>query len=194
MDGVIRTRVGYAGGDSNNPTYYNLGNHSETIQIEYDPTKVSYKDLLDVFWDSHLPTHPAYSQQYASIIFYHNEEQRKLAEESKEMAEARLGHETYTSIVPFTEFYVAEDYHQKYYLKNEPGLITGLHMIYHDESDITDSTAAARFNGYVAGNGSLELLKKNLSSFGLSKTGEELLLQIGNNRLVWSQGNSCPIN
>jgi peptide-methionine (S)-S-oxide reductase len=194
MDGVVRTRVGYAGGDSNNPTYYNLGNHSETIQIEYDPAIVTYKDLLDVFWDSHLPTHPAYSQQYASIIFYHSEEQMKLAEESKAQAEAALGQKTYTSIVPFTEFYLAENYHQKYYLKNEYGLINGLRMIYPDESDIMDSTVAARFNGYVAGNGSLELLKKNLSSFGLSNAGEQLLLQIGENRLVWSQRNSCPVN
>ena len=110
------------------------------------------------------------------------------------MAEARLGQKTYTSILPYTEFYLAEDYHQKYYLKHEPGLIDSLRMIYHDESDITNSTAAARFNGYVAGNGSLELLKKNLSSFGLSEAGEELLLQIGQTRLVWSHGNSCPVN
>lgn len=191
---MIRTRVGYAGGDSNNPTYYNLSNHSETIQIEYDPVKVTYKDLLDVFWDSHLPVHPSYSNQYASIIFYHNEEQRKLAVESKGQEEARLGQEIYTMIIPYTEFYLAEDYHQKYYLKNEPGLINALRMIYHDESDITNSTAAARFNGYVAGNGSLESLQQNLISFGLSETGKELLLQIGENRLVWSQENSCPVN
>jgi len=53
---VIRTRVGYAGGSTNNPTYYNLGDHSETVQIDYDPTRISYEELLEVFWDSHNPT------------------------------------------------------------------------------------------------------------------------------------------
>jgi peptide-methionine (S)-S-oxide reductase len=191
---VIRTRVGYAGGDSENPTYHNLGGHSETIQIEYDPSKITYSDLLKVFWDSHSPTYAPYSYQYASIIFYHDEEQMKLALESKEQEETRLGQKLYTSIMPYTEFYLAEDYHQKYYLKNEPELIRGFLTIYPDESGITNSTAAARFNGYVAGNGSQESLQKDLKSFGLSEQGEKLLLEMGQNRLMWSRGNSCPVN
>lgn len=191
---MVRTRVGYAGGESDNPTYYYLSNHSETIQIEYDPSKITYTDLLKVFWESHLPTHVSYSSQYASIIFYHNEEQMKLAIESKEQEEARLGQELYTRIIPYTEFYLAEDYHQKYYLKNQAELINGFRMIYTNESDITNSTAAARFNGYVAGNGSLESLQQNLNKFGLSESGKKLLLEIGKSRLVWSQGNSCPVN
>ncbi|MDD1711004.1 MAG: peptide-methionine (S)-S-oxide reductase, partial [Methanoregulaceae archaeon] len=88
---MIRTRVGYAGGDSVNPTYHDIDGHSETIQIDYDPTLISYEGLLGVFWDSHNPTTPSLSRQYMSIIFYPNEEQRVLAVESKQLQEQKLG-------------------------------------------------------------------------------------------------------
>lgn len=71
---MIRTRVGYAGGSKENPTYYSLGDHSETIQIDYDPTQISYGQLLEVFWNSHNPTYEPWSRQYMSIIFYHSED------------------------------------------------------------------------------------------------------------------------
>ena len=103
-----------------NPTYHHLGDHTETVQIEYDPTLISYQELLDVFWAGHDPTRPAFSQQYASIIFYHDEEQERLAQESKERQETRCGCQVYTEIVPATEFYLAEEYHQKYRLQQSP--------------------------------------------------------------------------
>ena len=68
---MIRTRVGYAGGTTNNPTYRALGDHAETIQVDYDPTQISYEELLEAFWTSHSPTSRPWSRQYASIIFYH---------------------------------------------------------------------------------------------------------------------------
>jgi methionine-S-sulfoxide reductase len=194
MDGVVRTRVGYAGGSSENPSYYNLGQHSETIQIEYDPSVISYGDLLEVFWDSHSPVYAPYSRQYMSIVFYHDEEQKKLAVESKEQEEKRLGHKIYTEIMPYTEFYLAEDYHQKYYLRQESLLINSLRQVYTDETALINSTAAARLNGYVAGNGSFESLQNNLAGFGLSEEGEQLLLEIGRARLASSADKSCPIN
>ena len=83
MPGVIRTRVGYTGGTTVDPTYHDLGDHSETIQIDYDPTQVSYQALLDVFWNSHNPTTRSWSRQYASAVFYHSDEQKKLAMESR---------------------------------------------------------------------------------------------------------------
>jgi methionine-S-sulfoxide reductase len=95
---VVRTHVGYAGGTTENPTYHNLGGHSETIQIEYDPTRISYQELLDVFWAGHAPTQPAWSRQYASLIFYHDEEQRRLAQASKERYEAQCDCQVYTEI------------------------------------------------------------------------------------------------
>jgi len=81
--------VGYAGGTKKNPTYHSLGDHSETIEIEFDPKKISYKELLDIFWESHEPTVRSFSRQYASFIFFHSEEQKKLAQETKEQLESR---------------------------------------------------------------------------------------------------------
>jgi peptide-methionine (S)-S-oxide reductase len=126
--------------------------------VEYDPAIVSYEQLLAAFWSSHNPTSPIYSSQYRSAIFHTNEQQQNLANESKQAEESILGMPVSTDIEPYAGFYVAEDYHQKYYFR--------------------DSTAAARLNGYVTGFGDLDALKKNLDSFGLSETGKEALLQI----------------
>jgi peptide-methionine (S)-S-oxide reductase len=174
---VVRTRVGYAGGTSTNPTYYNLGGHTETVQVDYDPTKISYDELLDVFWKSHDPTVPAYSRQYQSIIFVHNEEQRRLANQSKQQEEAKLGSTVTTEIIPFSAFYPAEDYHQKYYLRQIQELMADFKAIYPDASKFTDSTAAARINGYIGGYGTAETLQKELASYGLSPTGNKILLK-----------------
>ena len=114
---MIRTRVGYAGGTKENPTYRDLGDLSETIQIEYDPTQISYEELLDVFWSSHNPQQRPWSTQYKSMILYHTDEQKMLAMESKGREETRLKSKVSTEIVPFSAFYLAEGYHQKYRLR-----------------------------------------------------------------------------
>ena len=173
---MVRTRVGYAGGTKKNPTYHSLGDHTETVQIDYDPARISYEDLLKIFWASHSPTRPPWSRQYMSIIFYHNEEQRRLALETKACEEARIGGKLYTEIVPAGEFYLAEDYHQKYYLRGYPHLEGEFAAIYRDERALVDSTAAARVNGYLAGYGTLENLKAELDDLGLSPAGREELL------------------
>jgi peptide-methionine (S)-S-oxide reductase len=175
---VIRTRVGYAGGSKENPTYYSLGDHSETIQIDYDPTQISYRQLLEVFWNSHNPIYESWSRQYMSIIFYHSEEQKRLAIETKESEEARLGRHIFTEIVPFSEFYLAEDYHQKYYLRQEPVLMAEFRAIYPATEDFIASTAVARVNGYVGGYGELATLEKELGLLGLSEAGRQRLLEI----------------
>ena len=175
---MIRTRVGYAGGTKENPTYYSLGDHSETIQIDYDPTKISYRQLLDVFWNSHQPIYESWSRQYLSIIFYHDEEQQRLAMETKESEEARLERAIFTEIAPFSGFYLAEDYHQKYYLGRESSLTEEFKAIYPAIEDFTASTAVARVNGYIGGYGELETLEKDLSSLGLSEAGRKRLLEI----------------
>lgn len=167
-----------------NPTYYSLGGHSETIQIDYDPTKISYEELLAVFWDSHNPVVQPWSRQYMSIVFYHNEEQKNLALETKQREEARLGRKIFTEIVPFSEFYLAEEYHQKYYLRQEPDLMKEFSIIYPVAEDFIFSTAAARVNGYVSGYGTLATLQEELSSLGLSEAGRNRLLQIANRGLV----------
>jgi peptide-methionine (S)-S-oxide reductase len=190
---VIRTRVGYAGGTLPNPSYYNLGNHSETIQIDYDPSRITYQDLLAVFWESHSPQYPAYSQQYASIIFYHDDEQRKTAEDSLEQEQLRLQVPVYTVIRPFENFTLAEDYHQKYYLQGDRDLFGEMSKIYPEMQSLIGSTAAARINGYLGGNGSLLSLQQGITALGLSEWGRNKLLQLGSTLLRVSGGNFCPV-
>jgi peptide-methionine (S)-S-oxide reductase len=172
---VIRTRVGYAGGTKENPTYYDLGDHSETIQIEYDPTRISYEELLNIFWNTHSPTSRPYSRQYASFVFYHDETQRELALKTKEEQEAKRG-TIYTEIVPAGTFYPAEAYHQKYRLQRS-SLMQEFDAIYSNHDDFVASTAAARVNGYLGGNGACEQLQEELDSLGLTSAGQDKLRQ-----------------
>jgi peptide-methionine (S)-S-oxide reductase len=175
---VVRTRVGYAGGTTKDPTYYNLGDHTETIQIDYDPTQVSYEELLNVFWDSHNPAQRPWSRQYMSIVFYHNDEQKRLAMETRDREAARRQSEIFTEIVPASEFYLAEAYHQKYRLQQVPDLMKEFSAMYPADEDLVDSTAAARVNGHLAGYGTVEALQAELSSLGLSPEGSQKLLDI----------------
>jgi len=176
---VVRTRVGYAGGKKRGPTYYDLGDHSETVEIDYDPNRVSYGELLQVFWEGHDPATRPWSRQYASIIFYHNDEQKRLAVESKNGVETRLGKKVHTEIRPFAGFYLAEDYHQKYFLRHVAPLILEYARIYPDAMDFVNSTAAARVNGYLGGYGESGDLRANLDRLGLSEEGKSLLARVG---------------
>lgn len=159
--------MGYAGGTKKNPTYYSLGDHSEAIEIEFDPQKISFKKLIDMFWESHEPTDRPLSRQYASFVFFHTDEQKRIAHETKEQVEAKKGRPVYTKIVPAGFFYPAEEYHQKYYLRKYGSLVQELTSIYSGDSNFTKSTAAAKINGYLGGNGTLEELKRQLKDIGL---------------------------
>jgi methionine-S-sulfoxide reductase len=178
LPGVVRTRVGYAGGTSSNPTYRNIGDHSEAIQIDYDPTRISYAELLDVFWASHTPTSRPYSRQYMSIIFFHDDEQKRLAEASRERVAAGADGEIFTEIVPYDRFTLAEGYHQKYLLRQIPELADEFTALYPDLADFVDSTAVTRVNGYVGGHGSLADLEAEIDALGLSLEGQEKLREI----------------
>jgi peptide-methionine (S)-S-oxide reductase len=176
--GVIRTRVGYAGGRQPDPTYYDLGDHIETVQIEFDPKITSYRQLLDIFWRSHNPHKPGWLRQYMSAIFYHNSAQENLVGETLEREFKRTNREIFTEIMPYTKFYMAEGYHQKYYLRQYGDLVKEYIKIYPDENDFILSTSAARVNGYVAGYGNLQILEEEIESLGLSDEGNEVLKEI----------------
>ena len=137
---------------------------------------MTYQELLDVFWAAHSPTRRPWSRQYASAIFYHSEEQRRLAEASKERQEAKLGRKLYTEIVPAGRFWVAEDYHQKYSLRGASHLWREFEAIYVEDGAIIDSTAAARVNGYLGGYGKPEHLREEIASYGLSPEASKRLL------------------
>ena len=129
LKGVKSVTSGYSGGHVKNPAYREVtsGNtgHAEAVQIKFDPEQISFRQLLEVFWKTHDPTTlnrqgPDIGPQYRSAIFYHNEEQKRIAEESKNEMD-RSGYynnSIVTEIEPFTNFYVAEDYHQDYYDSN----------------------------------------------------------------------------
>jgi peptide-methionine (S)-S-oxide reductase len=112
-----------------------------------------------------------------SAIFFHNAEQKRLALETRDREVARIKDTIVTEIVPFTAFYLAEAYHQKYYLQQVSELMREFNTIYPVAQDFTNSTAAARVNGYVGGYGSPELLKTEIDSLGLSPAGNKKLLE-----------------
>ena len=125
IPGVISTRVGYIGGKTENPTYKEVctdrTGHAEAVEVKFDPTKVAYNDLLQVFWENHDPTQvnrqgPDWGTQYRTAIFYHSPEQQAQAEASKQTLEKshRYAKPIATQIVPAVTFYPAEDYHQQY--------------------------------------------------------------------------------
>jgi len=123
--GVVATAVGYAGGKIENPTYKEVCSdqtgHAEVVEVEYDPSRVSYEDLLNIFWENHDPTQlnrqgPDVGSQYRSVIFFHSPEQAATARTSKEQVDAsgRFRSPIVTEIVEAPTFYAAEDYHQQY--------------------------------------------------------------------------------
>jgi peptide-methionine (S)-S-oxide reductase len=149
---------------------------------------ISYSDLLEVFWYSHNPTVVSYSDQYKSIIFYHDEEQKRLAEASRDNREMTLGRTILTEIRPAGTFYLAEDYHQKYYLKGLSRVVEDLEKIYPKADDFNNSTAVARLNGFAGGYGNAEELEEELDSFGLSEKGKEAIRKIADRGL----SPACP--
>lgn len=165
MEGVVRTRVGYAGGSTPEPTYHSLGDHTEVVQVEYDPTVLSYADLLDVFWSAHDPRRNARKRQYRSVILTESVVHRQAAERTRQDAESRLGGSVATAIEDLDTFYLAEPYHQKYELRSTPVLGAELEDRYGD--DLVDSTVAARLNGFVAGHGDAERRRSLLADLDL---------------------------
>lgn len=127
VDGVVSTTSGYIGGHTENPTYEEVSGggtgHTEAVEIRYDPGRVSYRELLDIFWVNHDPTTNDRQfcdkgRQYRPGIFYHDAEQKRLAEASKRKVENEQPFPVVTEITEATTFYAAEDYHQDYYRKN----------------------------------------------------------------------------
>lgn len=129
IPGVLKTRCGYVGGQLENPTYRDVCDgdtgHAEAVEIEFDPDRVSYEELLSCFWRLHDPTQynrqgPDVGSQYRSAIFYHSEAQKLKAEKSKSAFDASgvFSKKAVTEISPASKFYAAEDYHQKYFATN----------------------------------------------------------------------------
>lgn len=175
----MRTRVGYAGGTKPSPTYHALGDHTESIEILYDPKRISYARLLDVFWQGHNPRNQVWSRQYRNAVFTQDAEQERIAKESRDQLAAKLGAKIETSIEPLTTFNPAEDYHQKYYLRRNRDLVTELVRLTGDEAAFIDSTAAARLNAYFGSEAKAGEVAASLTALGFEPaTVEKLMMRI----------------
>lgn len=164
----MRTRVGYTGGRSKDPTYRSMGDHAEAIEVDFDPAIISYQTLLNMFWNWHTPTGWNYSRQYMSAIFYNNDEQRDIAKASKKRIEQSVG-KVRTEIMRLDHFYWAEDYHQKYILKRMHDLMSEFSELYPNHDDLVNSTAVMRANAFASGYGTLELFDAEAMLYGLSE-------------------------
>lgn len=184
--------MGYAGGTTKNPTYHDLGDHSETVEMDFDPSRISYGELLDVFWNAHDPTRNSWSLQYRAAIFTHSEVQRRLAVETRDRLAARTKGKFLTAIEPYPGFSVAENYHQKHSMRLFPEIMNEFTAMYPDIKDLINSTAATRVNGYLGGYGSCDSLREEMKGFGLSRRSGEILTSV-----VCGRGHgasiSCPL-
>lgn len=175
--GVIRTKVGYAGGTFDSPTYRNLGDHTEVIQVDYDPKSEDYKQLLKIFWDNHDPTQK-YKTQYTSLIFYHNPEQKEIAEKSLEEYAKKNGGKLVTRLIPAGKFFDAENYHQKYRLQNQKDLCKMLGISESDGDLLKTSHVAARVNGYLFGKTPEKQMREEAEKLGFDQKTTDFLLNV----------------
>ncbi len=182
----MRTRAGYAGGEKEFPSYYDLGNHTEVLSIDYDPTVLSYDDLLKIFWSAHRCDQINRSRQYMNAVFYHDEVQKVAAEKSRAATAKNQGVEVskvQTEILPVGKFTYAEGYHQKYYLTRYREVRGALTAIYKDGKSLADSTVATRLNAYL-GSGmkkDWKVFLEELPEFGLPEKLEKALEEAAQN-------------
>ena len=149
-DGVIRTRVGYAGGTTRDPTYHSLGNHTEVFQVEFDPDIITYRDLLNLVFESHNPHHQTGKTQYQNVVLTATAAQQATLKEflsSQGFTADGIG----TRIEQLSRFYPAEDYHQKYKLRSVSSLMDAFDEAGYDDDAVRESPIAAKLNGYAAG-------------------------------------------
>ncbi|TWT16030.1 peptide-methionine (S)-S-oxide reductase [Planomicrobium sp. CPCC 101079] len=179
LPGVIRTRVGFAGGTAPNPTYRNLGDHTETVEIDFNPEVLNFEDVLLHFWKNHYPNRDNYKgRQYISLLRYHSGEQKEAIDKVKAGMEKELGEAIETDIAPFNGFTLAEERHQKYYLKRYPKALDQLEILYPSPELLVDSTFAARLNGFVKGFGNREALKLEIAGWPIKEEHRQYLIDL----------------
>jgi peptide-methionine (S)-S-oxide reductase len=149
-DGVVRTRVGYAGGTTPKPTYHDIGDHSEAVQVEYDPEVTSFADLVDLAFEEHNPLRQPHKRQYQSVVFYESSYEREVLDERITARPVPTG-DVETRVEELSSFTLAETYHQKYNLRGDRSVLQSFEEVGYEEAAIRDSPAAAIRNAQVAG-------------------------------------------
>jgi peptide-methionine (S)-S-oxide reductase len=161
---VLRTEVGYAGGVKTGPTYHDLGAHAEVLQVSFDPERIAYSDLLELFWNGHDPTRSSRGSQYRSILLCEGQTQFDEAVASAERKEAKLGRKVQTEVVLDKPFYPAEDYHQKWKLRQQRELFADLATQHSSEAELLNSFAATKLNAFAGGHLSRSELESSLQT------------------------------
>jgi peptide-methionine (S)-S-oxide reductase len=150
VDGVVRTRVGYAGGTKPDPSYETIGDHTEVVQLEYDPKHLSFSELLDLAFAEHDPYQQSGNRQYQPIIFTETAAQREQLRSSLDEREFRR-ERINTRLEELDRFHVAEDYHQKFNLRGKRWITDAFAEADYDDEAIRESPAAAKLNAHAAG-------------------------------------------
>jgi methionine-S-sulfoxide reductase len=178
VPGVLLTRVGYAGGSKDSPTYYGMGDHVETVQVIFDPTRVTYRELLDVFAGAHNPSSPKWKRQYISAIYYSDNIQQDEALKWRADYEDKRKRKVNTEIAQAGTFFLAEGYHQKYYLQRRPDLVRELKAIFGAEDYLIVSSAATVLNAFVGDELNASELKRALGALNLPADKLDYLLEL----------------
>lgn len=173
--------MGYTGGIAANPTYRNIGDHSEALALDFDPAVISYREVLAEVWASHHPLKNFGGRQYRHAIWYHNEDQKSVAEATREEIAGQRGvavEKIRTALEPIGTFTYAEDYHQKYMLRRQGDIITELESLFPDHLAFTDSAAMTRLNGWFGHGRKSEAAAfcNEIVSFGLPERIESKLI------------------
>ncbi|XP_062102553.1 peptide methionine sulfoxide reductase A5 isoform X2 [Humulus lupulus] len=183
LNGVVRTTAGYSGGTKTNPEYRSLADHAESVQVEYDPKLISFRQILEVFWSSHdsrqaFGQGPDVGSQYRSVIFTNGTEEARLAALSKEKEQAKSkANIVLTQIQPLGTFYPAEPEHQKFELKRNPFLLQLIGNL--PEEELEASSLATTMNGYAADLCPLNIQKQIDAKIGdIVKKGWPMLREI----------------
>jgi len=150
LDGVVRTRVGYAGGTKADPTYHDLGDHTEAFQVDYDPEQRSFESLLDLAFRGHDHTRQPSKVQYQHIVFASTAEQADVIASSLD-SRGLTREGIATRVEQLHRFHLAEAYHQKHSLRGRQSLLNTFEQAGYDDADSRESPAAAKLNGYAAG-------------------------------------------
>lgn len=167
LDGVVRTCVGYAGGERPNPTYAALGDHIETVRVEIDPSRLTYVGLLEHFWAHHDPTRAPFKRQYQPALFPQTDAQAEQARATYDAVAAQRDRPLATELVHDAAFHRAEAYHQKHKLRRHDAVMEAFRALYPDDAAFADAPAAALANGYIAGHRSPERLDEDAPRLGL---------------------------
>lgn len=152
-----------------------MADHTETIQIDFDPSVISYADLLRVFFETHNACAQAWSRQYMSAIFFADESQKKAAEGAAANVAKAAGQSVETAILPLDTFWRAEDYHQKYYLRRYRDVASALRRLFPDEASFIDSKAAMRANAFIGQDASADIVQSDIERLGLDPKMTEAL-------------------